>query len=764
MKLTPEQIQLAEFPSNGNYAIKGVAGSGKTSIGIHRISYLLENKCPDEDDKILVLTYSKSLIKYLEFLYEKFASSFPKQLKLTDLNAKSPHDKVVINTLNDISYRCFEAMFPLPEHRPSVLWGNKESKEIKAAIFEKALDLTKKEFPKEDMLSIENQKFLEKEIAWMKACIYLKEEDYLVADRKKIGSNDEEIMRLPKNSIKRKAVFRLYENLRKLMSENNICEFLDTEIAAVNYARRNSIEKYTHIIIDESQDLSRLQLEFLKSLVNKKRHSTISFLYDTSQSIYPNSWIGMGKSFASAGFDVTGKTKILRKNYRTSNEILSAARNMIYADDVLNDGEPFYCNQTGIRPLHIECSDPVHQNEEIVKLVKNLSQKFGLEDIAITSRYNKNLYTIRDVLAQNGIEAEVINRSTENYGSKTVKFITFHSFKGIESQVVIIPDLCAGDVPYVAEKNGSDKSSLTEERRLFYVAMTRASKMLFLFSHGEVSPFVKDIPVELLKHVKPSKRDNSNWVEEPKAVYESGQDFHNLVREIDRNNIKYGEQRDNLEKTDRKLHPESKLLTRLVDFMNEHQIVDEIDDKNPSEEILDGLLAEFMRKKDENEKLNIKLNTLLSANRELLAEKRKIPDYQKIKENIKNTYPDLGNDLIEILANLEFTIEVIPNKETDFSPQYIAYGKVIEALFRKAIPIYGIEMAHTERTLGKLFYNLCNQDESWKLILNPLSRIDFVGMRNDAAHSKFTRFEDLSKLRKVLFDQKLLEQIISMVN
>lgn len=764
MKLTPEQIQLAEFPSNGNYAIKGVAGSGKTSIGIHRISYLLENKCPDEDDKILVLTYSRSLIKYLEFLYEKFSASFPKQLKLTDLNTKSPHQRVVINTLNDISYRCFEAMFPVDDQRPAVLWGTKEDQEFKTRNFEKALELSKKEFPKEDILSLKNQRFLEKEIDWMKACIYLKEEDYLGAERVKIGRNDEKIKALPKNSIKRKAIFCLYENIRKLMNENNSCEFLDTEIAAVNYARRNPIDKYTHIIIDESQDLSRLQLEFLKNLVNKKRHSTISFLYDSSQSIYPNSWIGMGKSFASAGFDVTGRTKILRKNYRASNEILSAARQMIFAEEELNDGEPFYCNQTGIRPLHVECAEPVHQTEEIVKLVKNLTTKFGLEDIAITSRYNKNLYSIKDALEQNGIDAEVINRNTENYGSQSIKLITFHSFKGIESQVVIIPDLCAGQVPYVSNKGDNDLSAQIEERRLFYVAMTRASKMLFLFSYGEVSPFVRDIPVELIKHVKPSPVENISLVEEPVAEYEVKQDFQNLVREIDKNNLKYGEQRDNLERVDRKLYPESKLLSRLIEFVNIHHIVEEIDDGNTQEEILDGLESEFKRKKAEIETLNVKVNNLLSSNRELLLEKRSTPNYDEVKSELRDQFPQLGNHSIEILANSEYFIQAIPNKETDFSPQYMAYCKVVETLFRSALPIYGIEMPEKERTLGKLFYNLCKQDEGWNLTLNPLSRIDFITLRNNAAHSKFTKFEDLNKLRRVLFDQKLLEQIITMVN
>ena len=65
-----EQQKLAESKMMGAAVIRGVAGSGKTSVGVARISYLLEHYCM-EKEKVLFVTYNKSLIKYIQYLYEK---------------------------------------------------------------------------------------------------------------------------------------------------------------------------------------------------------------------------------------------------------------------------------------------------------------------------------------------------------------------------------------------------------------------------------------------------------------------------------------------------------------------------------------------------------------------------------------------------------------------------------------------------------------------------------------------------------------------
>lgn len=55
----------------GQSIIRGVAGSGKTTVAVHRISFLLNNYCYDVNDKILMVTYNKSLTNYIEYIYSQ---------------------------------------------------------------------------------------------------------------------------------------------------------------------------------------------------------------------------------------------------------------------------------------------------------------------------------------------------------------------------------------------------------------------------------------------------------------------------------------------------------------------------------------------------------------------------------------------------------------------------------------------------------------------------------------------------------------------
>lgn len=68
-------------------------------------------------------------------------------------------------------------------------------------------------------------------------------------------------------------------------------------MAALEYLKTHEADRYTHIIIDESQDLSKVQLECLMQLYDTgKDYSSILFVADTAQSIYDTSWLVKGRS------------------------------------------------------------------------------------------------------------------------------------------------------------------------------------------------------------------------------------------------------------------------------------------------------------------------------------------------------------------------------------------------------------------------------------------------------------------------------------
>lgn len=69
MQLNLEQKKLIRSSAMGHSIIRGVAGSGKTTVAVHRISFLLDNYCYGASDKILMVTYNKSLTNYIEYIY-----------------------------------------------------------------------------------------------------------------------------------------------------------------------------------------------------------------------------------------------------------------------------------------------------------------------------------------------------------------------------------------------------------------------------------------------------------------------------------------------------------------------------------------------------------------------------------------------------------------------------------------------------------------------------------------------------------------------
>lgn len=55
MKLNVEQRKIIELEPAGHSLIKGVAGSGKTTVAIRRIGFLQNHYCPEDDDNVLLV-------------------------------------------------------------------------------------------------------------------------------------------------------------------------------------------------------------------------------------------------------------------------------------------------------------------------------------------------------------------------------------------------------------------------------------------------------------------------------------------------------------------------------------------------------------------------------------------------------------------------------------------------------------------------------------------------------------------------------------
>lgn len=491
MELNLEQKRLIKNKNMGHYLIKGIAGSGKTTVGISRIPYLLNNYS-DEKDKILFITYNKSLSKYIKHLYSKVNEE--NNISFFDDN-KGQNTNVKVTTIDSIIYYYFKRHCEENKKTLFVEWNTNQ------ATYKEGINKVKMLHKNATIINENNIKFLRDEIVWIKASNYCTLEEYQNADRIGRSGNGDGPTRLYKNSVNRQAIFELMIEIDNILLKSNKVDFYTEGLIALNYIKTiKTQDKYKHIIIDEAQDLTKVQLDFINTLREESDESSILFLTDVAQSIYPHAWLVKGRSFSSIGFDMKGRASILSKNYRTTTEIAEAAYSLLTKDQNITEDEnfvkPSLLDKRGEYPVYRHFMNQTQEINYFVRMIKVLNKQYAFRDIAIVSRTNKNLELIKEGLLRSGIDASLFKSNDEIYfEDNKIKLLTMHSVKGLEFKIVILADLNSNIIPY-PQKGLSSEELIEEEsreRKLLYVGMTRATEKLILCSHGEASKFIKDI-------------------------------------------------------------------------------------------------------------------------------------------------------------------------------------------------------------------------------------------------------------------------------
>lgn len=220
-----------------------------------------------------------------------------------------------------------------------------------------------------------------------------------------------------------------------------------------------------HLFIDEAQDYSPFQFEFLRQ---QFPNSKMTILGDMNQAIYAHSM--HAPTLLNA--ELEGEDKIvLTKSYRSTKQIVEFTRNMIEGGELI---EPF--NRNGEEPTVTKVKSPEALHEGIVKRVGELQEK-GHETIAIickTAAESQEAY----VQLQEQIQVRLMKKETNAYEKGTI-ILPAYLAKGIEFDAVIL---------YNASKQQYGREM---ERNLFYTACTRAMHELHLYSLGTCSPFIQ---------------------------------------------------------------------------------------------------------------------------------------------------------------------------------------------------------------------------------------------------------------------------------
>ncbi len=308
MEFNKEQKKIIKYKPHCHLLIKGEKNTGKTTAIINKLPTLLNHYCIDKEDKVLISAYNEKQLKHISYIYDNIESEKYHQNSFFD---EDNSDKLELKTIEELILYYFNQYKKDYKMKIILATDDECNKQLK-----NAMESIQKKYEKKkiSLLHYKNIQFIKEEIIWIKSCGYQNLNDYQDANR--IGrvnklSSDNRILR--KNSKQRQAIYEILTEYNKNLNKINKIDFQDMALLALKTAQEIKTKKYTHIIVDDCEKLTKVQLEFLKALYNDKAYSSLTFTYNTDVNITSNTWITKGRSFASLGYDMKGKCISLKQ-------------------------------------------------------------------------------------------------------------------------------------------------------------------------------------------------------------------------------------------------------------------------------------------------------------------------------------------------------------------------------------------------------------------------------------------------------------------
>ena len=296
---------------------------------------------------------------------------------------------------------------------------------------------------------------------------------------------------------------------RQMEEDNKEIDFTDAIIRATELCKNGYRPDYDYILVDEFQDISLDRYRFLQALRREKPITKLFCVGDDWQSIYrfAGSDMALFKQFEKY-FGYT-KTCLMETTYRFGEPAIGKSSKFILANP-----------EQAVKNVHPFCKDaetlldflPTADRDDMVKTVKWLAETIPADqEVMILGRYNHDVGIFRntDVVVKDNRDKIVIK-----WGNREMDYMTVHKSKGLECENVILINCNGGASGFPSQISDSpvleyllsepDGYAYSEERRVFYVGITRAKKHTWvLFDSENPSPFVREFVVLPEKEADP---------------------------------------------------------------------------------------------------------------------------------------------------------------------------------------------------------------------------------------------------------------------
>jgi mRNA-degrading endonuclease RelE of RelBE toxin-antitoxin system len=443
--LHPSQQELVERGFSGPVYLTGGAGTGKTVVLMHRARHLASRTFTDPEDRILVLTYTKTLAGLISDGLDAICGPDRYRIQVMHLHQWARDltrglGRTYVHPRRDEEDSCWSTgLAAIAPSTFDVAYMREEWEGVIQAESITSLDeyLASPRVERSDTLSAE-----------ARASLWSGFEAYRAALRA-LGGRDHQT--------------QLVEALNLLPALRHLFPFRT-------------------VLVDEAQDMGGIEWRIIRQIVPPAPND-LFIAGDPHQRIFPRS-----ADLRACGIDVIGRTFQLRLNYRTTLAIQRWAVRSL-AGHAVPDLHGGFGSLGGYKPLRdgprpevIAFESGEAETAHIVTWVAEQSRHCERRAICVMAQHRDALRAYRDALAAAGIPSVVLGN--EEASEDAVQLCSMRRAKGLEFKCVVMAGLDEASFPPRAGGTSLGKEEVNRHRRLLYAAASRARDSLLVTCVG----------------------------------------------------------------------------------------------------------------------------------------------------------------------------------------------------------------------------------------------------------------------------------------
>ena len=464
--------------------VQGIAGSGKTSVALHRIAYLLYKEKNLTSNNVLIFSPNDVFSEYisdvlpelgednvLQSTFSDFASSYIKDYKKIEsftefIERFYKQEKIDEKKFREIKYKISD------EFKEQI--DNYLSKIKKNIAFNEGVKINGKEISKEELTNylvsrcnvVSIDTILDNLSEYICDYSNISYKKYKKIVREKLTSilntdiNIKSLYNNMLNSSEFKEQIGVEEynlNSSKTLKYEDLLPMMYINFEINGYPTGSNIK---HIIIDEAQDYSILQFRLLRKIF---KTASFPILGDVNQTINPYyKYDSLDK--INEIFDGKGRYLELNKTYRSSEEIIS------YTNEILNLNNACSVRTSNKIPVVLKDVEKENSLKQLAEDVQTMKEQ-GMKKIAIITKNNIDTINLYE-----GLKDDIEISLVDNSGNSSIE------------DVVILPSYISKGLEFDGVIAYTDKFNLYKEKDkyLFYVVCTRAQHSLTVYNQKQL--------------------------------------------------------------------------------------------------------------------------------------------------------------------------------------------------------------------------------------------------------------------------------------